>query len=56
VVKADDPIPIVTCPGCKKPMQLRLLQPASGILETATYHCEQCGTETKREFVRDKKR
>lgn len=56
MAKADDPIPVVICPGCKKPMRLRLLEPASGTLETATYRCEQCGTETKREFVRDKKR
>jgi hypothetical protein len=35
-------------------MRLRLLEPASGTLETATFHCGQCGTETKREFVRDK--
>jgi len=28
----------------------------SGNLETATFYCEQCGTETKREFVWDKKR
>jgi hypothetical protein len=37
-------------------MRLRLLEPASGNLETATFYCEQCGTETKREFVRDRKR
>lgn len=56
VAKGGRPIPIVMCPGCKKPMRLKLLEPASGALETATFHCEQCGTETKREFVRDNKR
>ncbi|MEA2979379.1 MAG: hypothetical protein QOF09_1202 [Alphaproteobacteria bacterium] len=54
MAKGDRPIPVVMCPGCKKPMRLRLLEPASGTLETATFHCGQCGTETKREFVRDK--
>ena len=56
VAKGGQPVPVVMCPGCKKAMRLRLLEPASGNLETATFHCEQCGTETKREFVRDKKR
>ena len=56
VAKGGQPVPVVMCPGCKKAMRLRLLEPASGNLETATFYCEQCGTETKREFVRDKKR
>jgi hypothetical protein len=56
VAKGGQPVPVVMCPGCKKAMLLRLLEPASGNLETATFYCEQCGTETKREFVRDKKR
>ena len=56
MAKGGRPIPGVMCPGCNKPMRLKLLEPASGPLETATFHCDQCGTETKREFVRDKKR
>jgi hypothetical protein len=56
VAKGGHKIPVVMCPGCRKPMRLKLLVPASGSLETATFLCEQCGTETKREFVRDKKR
>ena len=49
-------VPTVLCPGCKKPMLLTLLEPASGVLETATFRCDQCGTETKREFARGKAR
>ena len=56
MAKGGQPVPVVMCPGCKKAMRLRLLEPASGNLETATFYCEQCGTETKREFVRDRKR
>ena len=56
MAKVNRPIPCVMCPGCEKPMRLRLLEPASGMLETATFHCEQCGTETKREFVRGQKK
>ena len=56
MAKGGQPVPVVMCPGCKKAMRLRLLEPASGNLETATFYCEQCGTETKREFVWDKKR
>jgi uncharacterized protein YbaR (Trm112 family) len=56
VAKRGHPIPVVMCPGCKTAMRLRLLEPAGGELETATFYCEQCGTESKREFVRDNKR
>ena len=51
MAKGGQPVPVVMCPGCKKAMRLRLLEPASGNLETATFYCEQCGTETKREFA-----
>jgi hypothetical protein len=56
VAKEGRPTPIAICPGCKKAMRLKRVEPASGTLETVTYHCDQCGMETKREFVRDKKR
>ena len=53
---AADAVPTVLCPGCNKAMRLTLLEPASGVLETATFRCDQCGTETKREFARGKGR
>ena len=38
-------------------MRLQLLKPTSGNLENcATFDCEQCDTETKREFVSHLKR
>jgi hypothetical protein len=37
-------------------MRLVLLEPASSSLETGTFRCEQCGTESKREFSRREKR
>jgi len=43
--------PTVICPGCKIPMRLILLEPAGPRLETATFKCEQCALETKREMV-----
>ena len=47
------PFPKVQCPGCAIPMKLMDLQPIMFItsqLSRATYRCEHCGTETKREF------
>jgi hypothetical protein len=48
-------VPVVMCPGCNVSMALKDLQPLlfSSDLYTAVYRCEQCGTETKREFKRD---
>ena len=54
--KDGSSIPIVMCPGCKTPMRLVLLEPASSSLETGTFRCEQCGTNPKREFSRREKR
>jgi hypothetical protein len=45
--------PVVLCPGCKLPMTLQRSEPATEGLQTATYKCERCGTETKREFKRE---
>ena len=44
-------IPDVMCPGCLKPMRLIATEPArlQG-LETATFHCDQCRADTKREI------
>ena len=42
--------PIVTCPGCHKPMRPGKAEPilfAKG-LSDITYVCEKCGTRTKR--------
>ena len=51
-VEAEETHPTVICPGCNIAMRLVLLEPAGGSLDTATYRCERCGTETKREFAR----
>jgi C4-type Zn-finger protein len=42
--------PVVTCPGCRTEMRLVYQTPAVGGLNTATFQCEGCGMETKREF------
>jgi len=34
-------------------MILQSSEPATDTLQTAIYKCEQCGTETKRDFKRD---
>jgi hypothetical protein len=45
--------PVVTCPGCKTTMRQIGLSPAASGLTTATFRCDACGTETKREFKAD---
>ena len=42
------------CPGCG-PKILKETHPApfTGDIYTAKYHCQECGTETLREFRRD---
>jgi len=45
--------PVVNCPGCKTTMRQIGLSPAVGGLTTATFRCDACGTETKREFKAD---
>jgi C4-type Zn-finger protein len=43
-------LPIVVCPGCKKPMMASAPKPilfAKGLADI-TYVCEKCGTKTKR--------
>ena len=47
---ANASVPVVLCPGCKIAMRLILLDHAVGDLSTATFRCEKCGTETRREF------
>lgn len=47
--------PIVMCPGCRVRMILKEMHPVlfTGDIYTAIYHCQECGTETQREFKRD---
>jgi len=43
-------LPIVICPGCKKPMTASTPKPilfAKGLADI-TYVCEKCGTKTRR--------
>ena len=50
-----DTVPVVTCPGCAVPMTLRQLEPqASADRYTATFQCDRCFTETKRELKANK--
>ena len=44
---------VVTCPGCKTTMRQIGLSPTTSGLTTATFRCDACGTETKREFKVD---
>ncbi len=46
---------LVMCPGCSARMILKETHPApfTGDIYTAKYHCQECGTETLREFRRD---
>jgi hypothetical protein len=54
-VDKQSTVPTVICPGCLKPMRLTMLEPAlSQRLETATFHCNQCGADTKRVVRREK--
>ena len=44
---------VVICAGCLRPMRFVALEPAAlPRLETATYHCDYCGAETKRAIRR----
>ena len=45
--------PVVLCPGCNVPMTLQSSEPTTDTLQTATFKCERCGTETKRDFKHD---
>jgi hypothetical protein len=44
-------VPDVVCPGCLKLMRLIAKEPSrlQG-RETATFHCDECGADTKREI------
>jgi hypothetical protein len=46
-------LPEVMCPGCQVLMRLISSEPSAPNLHTATYKCERCGTETKRDFKRN---
>jgi hypothetical protein len=46
-------VPVVECPGCKKPMRLLTLDHAAGGLSTGVFHCDTCGMETPRQFKLD---
>jgi hypothetical protein len=50
----SQPLPEVACPGCQVPMRFISSEPSAPNLHTATYKCERCGTETKRDFRRNK--
>ena len=54
IIKPFERFPIVMCPGCRSPMTLKETRPllATSELVTARYHCDQCGTDSKREFKR----
>jgi len=54
-IKPFERFPVVVCPGCKVAMVLKETRPIlfTGDLFTATYHCEQCHVDTKREFKRE---
>jgi hypothetical protein len=44
-----EPLPIVTCPGCNKPMVPGKPEPSSASgLADIVYRCESCGTTTTR--------
>jgi len=47
--------PVVTCPGCQKPMTPIVTEAGPHHLHTTTYRCERCGAETDRAHVRDGK-
>ncbi len=48
-------LPKVMCPGCLREMHLTAAQPSivPG-LQSATFHCDECGADTKREIKIDK--
>jgi hypothetical protein len=54
-IKPFERFPVVICPGCKVAMVLKETRPImfSSDLFTATYRCEQCHVDTKREFKRE---
>ena len=44
-------VPLVECPGCKKPMSLRVLEPSPiAGMTTGHYRCVLCHAETERQF------
>jgi hypothetical protein len=56
--KALDRYPVVECPGCKVAMaliNLRAVLPSDNQY-CGTYRCEQCGTDTQRQFKRPPQR
>jgi hypothetical protein len=55
IVKRFERFPVVVCPGCAIAMMLKEMHPISdrSDLYTATYHCNECGTETSRRLKRD---
>ena len=46
--------PKVMCPGCLREMRLTTAEPSvvAG-LQSATFHCDECGADTKREIKLD---
>jgi hypothetical protein len=42
------PVPVVTCPGCKCPMQPTGSESLPNGLHRKSYRCDQCGAETER--------
>ena len=46
--------PIVTCPGCNEPMEVKTLAPmkSGDRMDEVTYRCARCGTETARAYKR----
>jgi hypothetical protein len=52
----DGGVPKVMCPGCQREMRLMTAEPSIvPELDTLTFHCDGCGTETKREIKRREK-
>jgi DNA-directed RNA polymerase subunit RPC12/RpoP len=45
--------PVVQCPGCQMAMRVVASEAGPNELNTVTYKCESCGTETQRLLKRD---
>jgi hypothetical protein len=48
-------LPTVECPGCKRPMAVRLIEPSPApALSTVYFRCLRCKAETRRELKLEK--
>ena len=46
-------LPVVTCPGCRRPMALKVVEPSvlRG-MQTVTFHCAQCDADYKARIMK----